>query len=250
VEFDLLGTLRVRAAGGGAIDLGPPKPRALLAVLLTRAGEVVPRTTLYESVWPSKRPLNPRNALQINAHRLRMALDDQARITCCAGGYQLSVRPGEVDWHRFRDLVSRSRSLRDAGRPKAAIDLLRRALSLWRGTPFGEFDDVYLLRTESQAMTEQWITAHEELAELELVLGGHAGVVPRMRALTAEHPYRERAHELLMHALIRSGCPGEALRQYHALSERLAVDLGTDPSFRLRRLHHRVLVEDPTLIAG
>ena len=41
MEFGLLGPLEVRAAGG-QLPLGPPKQRALLALLLLNANRVVP----------------------------------------------------------------------------------------------------------------------------------------------------------------------------------------------------------------
>lgn len=248
MEFEFLGVLRARVAGGDVIDLGPPKVRVLLAVLLARAGEFVPREVLCDAVWVGKRPNNPQNALQINAHRLRRLLDEPARISCLAGGYRLAVRDGELDGHRFADLVRGARAARKAGDLGSAGDLLRTALSLWRGTPFGEFHDVDLLRIESEAFTEQWIAAQEELAELDLALGRHAEVAVRLRGLVAAHPYREHAHELLMLALVRSGCPGESLRHYHRLHRRLAAELGADPSIGLRKLHQRILLEDPALL--
>jgi DNA-binding SARP family transcriptional activator len=248
VEFELLGTLRARAVDGELIDLGPPKVRALLAILLARADEFVPKEVLCESLWIGRRPHNVHNALQINAHRLRRLLDEPDRLTCRAGGYRLAVRAGEVDRQRFEDLVCRARAVRDAGNIRPAGDLLRQALLLWRGRPFGEFPDVNLLTIESQALTEQWIAAQEELAELDLADDRQAGVLEGLRLLVAEHPYRERAHELLMRALVRAGCPGEALRHYNLLRGRLADELGTDPSVRLRQLHQRILREDPTLL--
>lgn len=221
------------------VALAHRKVRTLLAVLLTHAGECVPMTVLYDSMWPCGLPRNPRNAVQINVHRLRRLLGDPDRITCFAGGYRLAVREGELDRHRFEDLVSRSH---EAGDVVRAAELLRQALALWRGRPHGEFGDVEVLRIEAQAMTERWLGVQEELAVHELALGSHAEVAVRMRALTAEHPFRERAHELLMHALVQTGCPGEALRQYDLLRRRLAADLGADPSAGLRRLHRQLLV--------
>lgn len=243
-----MGVLRAQVAGGDVVDLGSPKVRVLLAVLLAGAGEVVPREVLCDSVWVGKRPHNPHNALQINAHRLRRLLDAPGRLSCSAGGYRLAVDDGELDGHRFAELLRRARVARERGNLRSAGDLLGAALALWRGRPFGEFGDVDLLRIEAEALTEQWIAAQEELAELDLLLGRHAEAAVRLRGLVAEHPYRERAHELLMFALVRSGCPGESLRHYHLLRARLAAELGADPSIRLRQLHQRILLEDPALL--
>ena len=52
VEFRLLGPLEVRH-GGAVLALGGPRQRAVLAVLVLRANEVVTVRTLVEAVWES-----------------------------------------------------------------------------------------------------------------------------------------------------------------------------------------------------
>jgi DNA-binding SARP family transcriptional activator len=59
VRFQILGPLVVEA-DAGAVNLGGPKPRAVLAVLLVHRGTVVSDDRLVEAVW-SGRP--PRGAL-------------------------------------------------------------------------------------------------------------------------------------------------------------------------------------------
>ena len=55
VEFRLLGPLEAVAAGE-ALPLGGPKQRALLALLLIRANEVVSVDTLIEELWGESPP--------------------------------------------------------------------------------------------------------------------------------------------------------------------------------------------------
>ena len=52
MEFRILGRLEVWD-GDKAIALGGPKPRALLALLLLHANEVVPADRLIEELWKS-----------------------------------------------------------------------------------------------------------------------------------------------------------------------------------------------------
>ena len=50
MDFRLLGALEVSAQGAVA-ELGPPKQRALLAILLLHAGEIVPIDRLIDLLW-------------------------------------------------------------------------------------------------------------------------------------------------------------------------------------------------------
>jgi tetratricopeptide (TPR) repeat protein len=80
-----------------------------------------------------------------------------------------------------------------------------------------------------------------------LAQGQPAAAVPELATLVAEHPLRERARGLLMIALYRCGRQAEALHVFHDARERLAEDLGIDPSTELARIHQRVLAMDPAL---
>lgn len=247
MDFGIFGPLRVTTPDG-PVDLGSTKLRTLFAVLLARPNEIVPYSQLADAVWSAAPPKRVKNALHVSVHRLRKLLGDPARIVHRAGGYTADVRVGELDSQLFEQFVREARTARGAGRQETARQLFRTAVKLWRGKPFAEFDDVDLLQVEARLLTERYVMALEELAELDLALGHTADVVAGMSVLTGEHPFRERAHELLMLALVRSGSPGESLRHYERLREHLATDLGTDPSDRLRRLHQRILVEDPELL--
>ncbi|TMM08431.1 MAG: hypothetical protein E6F98_16430 [Actinobacteria bacterium] len=79
VEFRLLGRLEVDADG---VDLTPvrPKQRALLALLLLRAGEVVSIDELVEGLWGLRPPDTAQKALHghISALRKRLGAEDPA----------------------------------------------------------------------------------------------------------------------------------------------------------------------------
>ena len=72
-------------------------------------------------------------------------------------------------------------------------------------------------------------------------------MVGELEALTRELPLRERLWELLMLALYRSRRPADALAAFERARDGLARELGVDPSPDLRRLHERILREDPDL---
>lgn len=56
------------------VPLGPPRRRALLALLLIRLGRVVPTTVLIEELWRDARPQQAVATLQSHISHLRRAL--------------------------------------------------------------------------------------------------------------------------------------------------------------------------------
>ena len=83
--------------------------------------------------------------------------------------------------------------------------------------------------------------------DAELALGRHAGVVGRLPALIAEHPYRERLHGQLMLALYRCDRQADALQAFQDARRRLVDELGIEPGERLRELERAILAQDPAL---
>src|SRR6476469_10056480 len=63
VEYRILGPVEV-VERGRVVPLGGSRQRALLALLLTRANEVVSADRLIDELWPAEPPQNAANALQ------------------------------------------------------------------------------------------------------------------------------------------------------------------------------------------
>ena len=84
MEFHILGPLEV-SAGDGAIKLGGPKQRAVLAHLILRANRPVPIDLLIDGLWGEEPPETARNTLQTYVYRLRQVLGED-RISSEAGG--------------------------------------------------------------------------------------------------------------------------------------------------------------------
>src|SRR5215472_15999893 len=107
MEFRILGPLEV-AEGDRQLQAGGTRERALLAILVIHAGEVVAADRLIEELWGSDIPGNPSNALQVVVSRVRKAIEDPpgaGRLVTRKPGYLLDVRPDEVDAGRFARLV-------------------------------------------------------------------------------------------------------------------------------------------------
>jgi predicted ATPase/DNA-binding SARP family transcriptional activator len=239
VEFRILGPLTVIGDGR---DLTPsrPKERALLALLLLRAGELVGVDEAVDALWGESPPAAARNAVQGHVSRLRRALGADRIET--RDGYRLHVRPGELDLDRFERLVTDAR-----GRPASErTTLLDEALSLFRGEPLADFRYESFARAEADRIEELRLAAVEDRLDADLELRRHSDVVAELERLVQDHPLRERLHAQLMLALYRAGRQADALDAYHR-ARRALDDLGLEPGPELRRLERRILEHDPTL---
>jgi DNA-binding SARP family transcriptional activator len=72
VEFRILGPLEVQA-NGHRLQLGGRKQRALLAVLLLNANQVVSRDRLVDALWGERPPQTASHTLDAYVSRLRKA---------------------------------------------------------------------------------------------------------------------------------------------------------------------------------
>jgi DNA-binding SARP family transcriptional activator/tetratricopeptide (TPR) repeat protein len=245
---------------GHEVMAGQPRQLAVLGLLATRANRVVSRGELVDAVWGHQPPATVDSGIYTYVAGLRRVLEpdrprrdpDKSRrapgrvLVSSGGGYLLRLGPDGLDAAQFEDALGRSRGLRASGDQSGAARVVDEALKLWRGQPFagvpGPFAEAERLR-----LTELRTTAAEERADLLLAQGQPAAAVPELTTLVAEHPLRERARGLLMIALYRCGRQADALHVFHDARERLAEDLGIDPSTELARIHQRVLAMDPAL---
>ncbi len=248
LEFRVLGPLEVEL-DGNAVDLGAAKQRALLAVLLIHANEVVPVDRLIDDLWGERPPESAANALQVYVSGLRKALGRDRLITR-RPGYELEVGVDELDALRFETQAQQGRAALDRGDPAAALHHLAAALSLWRGPALADFAYEPFAASSAARLEELRISAIEDRIDADLALGRHREVVGTLDGLVTEHPLRERLSGQRMLALYRSGRQADALRAYQSLRKRLAEELGIDPSPALQQLEAAILAQDPALDAG
>ncbi len=244
LRFIVLGPLTV-LRDGEPVELAT-KLRTLLTTLLLRAGQPVPVQVLADRLWGDEPPVNVRGSLQTYVTRLRTALGDDGRLVqTVPGGYLIEVEADQFDLAAFRELVGRADA--EAGKDQAEAALLHQALALWGDVPLSELAPGSLSSQDLPALVETRMTVLERRIDVDLRLGLHARLVPELRALTAEHPVRERLWAQLMIALYRCGRQADALAAYESVRRMLAADLGLDPGPELRELHNAVLVGESRL---
>jgi DNA-binding SARP family transcriptional activator/ABC-type transport system substrate-binding protein/streptogramin lyase len=246
MEFRLLGPLEA-LRDGHPVALGGSKPRALLALLLLSANEVVSRDRLIEALWPDQPPGSAEHSLDVQISRLRKALLPDEPVLTRDRGYVLRIEPEQIDAHEFERFLEEGRRANAAGRPEAALGALGAALSLWHGPALGDLSYEEFARSEAERLDELRLVATEERVDAELALGSHHTLIPELQALSAKHPLRERLQGQLMLALYRSGRQAEALQVYSDTRLRLVAELGIEPGSALKALEQSMLQQDPAL---
>ncbi|MFC6089030.1 AfsR/SARP family transcriptional regulator [Saccharothrix lopnurensis] len=249
LRFEVLGLLRA-VRGGAEVDLGAAKQRAVLTVLLLARNTPVSRDQIIGAVWGDHQPSSAVNLVQTYVAGLRRALEpSRARrapaelLTSVGDGYLLRVEPTAVDLDDFERGVAAANRLRAAGDLVAAAAALEEALGLWRGEPLGGVAGLFA-EVERGRLVERRLAVLEERAELMLLIGRGAELVPALTSLVAEHPLRERGHGLLMRALCQAGRQAESLAAYREARRVLVAELGVEPGPELRKLHQAVLAGD------
>ncbi|MGI0110366.1 BTAD domain-containing putative transcriptional regulator [Nocardiopsis sp. PBL] len=243
MEFGVLGPIAAWS-DGRPVSIGGPRQRCVLGALLVDLGREVTVDRLITYLWSDDPPRTARSVIQVQVSHLRRLLPEH--ISTTAGGYVLDVDPESVDLHRFRRLRD------DATRaePEAAMELLERALSHWRGVPFSGVGSESLEHTVVAPLREERWAALTAWATCALELGRYDEVVSRLTPLAGEEPFRERLHHLLITALWRANEKARALAAYEDFRARLADELGVDPGPELIALHARILQEDAEQVRG
>ncbi|OKJ89943.1 AfsR/SARP family transcriptional regulator [Amycolatopsis sp. CB00013] len=244
MEFRVLGAVEAWA-GGVPVDLGSPKQRLVLAVLLLEAGKPVPRDRIIDLLWPEEPPASARNTVQALVSRLRAVFRGAGGPEIVSEGtrYLLKVDARQVDLHRFTELTAQARDADD----ETAVELLDEALGLWRGDALSDVVSGEVAQRLRGGVHEARWTALEDRAEAQLRLGRGRQVLAELTELVAAHPLRQRFVGQLMLALHREGRTDDALEAFRALRDRLGSELGLDPSPELRRLETAILGADPAL---
>ena len=146
MRFRVLGPLEVQDASGAVVDVGSPKLRALLALLLLEAGRVVPLDRIVDELWGERPPASATGTVQSYVSNLRRLLEPAHGtaggdrrppevLLTRAPGYLIDVPRAEVDALVLPSLVDEGGRLLAADAPDQARAVLCRALALERGQP-------------------------------------------------------------------------------------------------------------------
>ncbi|MFJ9425243.1 BTAD domain-containing putative transcriptional regulator [Streptomyces sp. NPDC101249] len=246
LSVQLLGSLRVWR-GEAEVVVGPPKQRALLALLATQQGSVVGPGQIIDALWGPDAPNTALNSVHTYVAGLRRALDPDRRgresdgVLCSrAGGYELCLPLGAVDAVLFVRQCEEARRLAAQGHCRAAFERLGKALGLWRGDALSGVPGPFAAIERSRLREIRFSAAEDWIAGMISAGRCEEAIVVVGEAITQE-PLRERLRYLLMLALYRSGRQAHALQAYGDARSHLREELGIEPGSELRGLHARIL---------
>ncbi|MEN8113788.1 MAG: BTAD domain-containing putative transcriptional regulator [Actinomycetota bacterium] len=250
MEFRILGSLEVLDEGV-PIELGAPKQRAVLAVLLLHPNMVVSTDRLIVAVWGEDAPRTAEHSIQIYVSELRKAFDPDGEILVTQRpGYELRVDTESIDARRFERLVKDADAAQDRGDRPAAAALAAEAIGVWRDAPLVDFAYEDFAQREITRLEELRHRAVAILCESHVHGSKPLEAVPMLRDAIAGDPLREESRRLLMLALFAGGRQADALREFRNYRDTLAEETGLEPSPELLRLEEQILLRDPSLASA
>ncbi len=255
MRYRLLGPLRVERTGT-PVDVGPPKQRAVLAVLLLARGRVVSVDRLIDAVWGEDVPASATAGLQAYVSNLRRALRDGGDAAHVASpivrqspGYYLDVGADDVDLTVFTQAVRRAGVAIEAALWEVALDQADAAMSLWHGPFLEDLRDEPWVGAEATQVEELRRDCLDHRITALLALGRVPLALAAAAELSASDPLSDRGCWLHVLALYRSGRTSDALDAYARHATMLDDELGLQPGAELRDLQTAVLRQAPELAA-
>ena len=219
MDVRVLGPLEVVGDDGAQVDIGGRNPRAFVALLALRVGEVAGTDQIIEQIWGDHDMQDPANALQALVSKLRRSLTvgraegAPSPIATKGNGYVLDLDAEAVDAVRFERLVGIGRARADVGDAAGASARLCARRSRCGGARrWPTSSSTSFAHGDRARLEDLRIAAIEQRIDADLALGHHEVLASELEALIADHPLRERFRAQLMLALYRSGRQAEALR--------------------------------------
>jgi len=246
MRFGILGPFEVADDQGRELALGGHRQRAVLAILLLHAGEVVSSDRLVDELWGERAPATAAKTIQVYVSKLRKVLGDRVLLTR-GGGYVLDIAHAEIDARRFEALLADGCGALGVGDCRCAAMVLREALGMWRGPPLSDFAYDPFAEAEISRLRDLRLEAVMARIDADLALGAGSELIGELETLITADPFQERLRGQLMVALCRAGRRSDALAVYREVSGLLRAELGLEPSRALRELELSILRQDVSL---
>ena len=239
-------SVRPRISLLGGFELEPAVPsvpegsQRLLAFLALK-GRLIRRQAVAGALWPmatdSQASSSLRSALARLPGDVRALVATSARELGLSDGVSVDL----WDARAFaRDLVGAPRSpLESDPRPGTIKALSAELLPDW-------YDDWTVI--EAEEWRQLRLYALEALAERLTAGGRYACAAAAALAAVRAEPLRESPRAALISVHLAEGNPSEAIREYARYADMLMVELGVEPTERLRTLVANVWGREPRLL--
>lgn len=243
LEVKLIGPLRIRRGGVtlGPRELGGPKPRQILEILLLSLGSPVSKDRLIEILWEGQGPAEALPTLEsyvsVLRRHLQPGMGKDGPLRTVSRGYMLDKALVDLDLSHFELLLRRA----EAAGPHRALELLEKALVL-ASAPLLE-DELLAAWAEEERFRHAARVFHARTLAAEAALAQDKAelAVTWARQALAYDALSERAWLALMLGLEKCGRPIEALRAFEQCRRTMSIELGCSPGPALRSEHARLL---------
>jgi DNA-binding SARP family transcriptional activator len=227
------------------------RERVVLAALAMRAGETTSHDLLCQALWGEDWSAQRDSAYRPAVSRLRKTLGTGGLIVTDSFGYRLAVNPGDVDVLAFDALARTCGTATSPTEWQRTLDVLTRAVALWRGTPFADIPSDHLRREHTHRLEAQFSLVRAKRAEAVIRIcppRASVEVLNDLESLVRKNPGDEHLRWLLMLALYRSSRPADALAIFRDTWRYCDRKLGVRPCQDLQNLNKRMLTTDPSLL--
>jgi DNA-binding SARP family transcriptional activator/tetratricopeptide (TPR) repeat protein len=246
VRFRVLGAFEAHGPDG-PLDLGGPKRRALLALLVLRAGQATSVESIVDALWGEQAPVGAPKTVRTYVSQLRKQLGAAAGrppFAAGSGRYELVIAD-DVDAVEFEQLVMAGIDEADLADRVAALD---DALALWRGDPLPEFAGAGWADQALNHWRRLHRVAQEGRTDALLALGRHREVLPLLERLVVDEPLHERYWAQLVVARHGAGRRADALSAAREVRRILGLELGIEPGSEILDLERRIIDGDDDLL--
>ncbi|MER6249160.1 BTAD domain-containing putative transcriptional regulator [Streptomyces griseorubiginosus] len=245
LRIRVLGPLGAEVAGA-PVELGTPRQRAVLALLVAARGAVVSVDRMADQLWRGRPPARATVSLQTYVSNLRRLLEPERPprapatvLVSSPPGYALRLPEDAVDAWLFGARVERARRA-----PAAQVrEPLTEALGWWQGPAFQEHGDEVWAVPEVARLGSLRAEARELAVAAGLFTGHVAEVTPAAEAMVRERPLREEGWRLLALAHWAADRRGDALTALRRARRTLRDELGCDLSPALAELERAILTQ-------
>jgi DNA-binding SARP family transcriptional activator/ActR/RegA family two-component response regulator len=243
LRISVLGPLTIRRGNVElrANDLGGPKPRQVLEILLLNLGSAVSKTRIMDLLWGGNHPAVALPTLESYVSVLRRNLQPGSGRTgplrTVTGGYAMDRSLVDLDLDRFDALTKQA----SVAAPAQALALLSEALEFGTAPLLGD-ELLPAWAEEERALHAARVSlARVQAAESALAVGAVDKAVAWGLAATIEDPLNERGWGALILGLERNGQNNEALRAFERCRRVMDAELGCSPSPTLKQAQARLL---------
>lgn len=223
------------------------KALRLLKTLVLMHGAPIHRDKLIEMLWPGSPLPAAVNRLHGVVNSLRSNLEahrpprSSEYIVCQDDFFRFNTdAPHSVDLFDFCDAEALARKALRQGEQERALDLLEKAVQLYRGDLFSDDSEDESVETHRVRLRHTYLDAVRMLSQLRMHLGQGDEAIRVLRAALDIEPVALDLYETLITQLADTGRLAEARQQYECCCAALRKHLDMEPPARLRALEKQL----------